>query len=103
MKKNGMKSARWEILATDAEESGTTPGNVPQPKVRAKAREKGKSKGKGFDGARAEKSQWPGKGKSTGIGEGQDWIARSVLWKTVSMAIVLQNARKLKPRKKLCK
>ena len=42
-RKNGMKSARWETLATDVEELGTTPVNVPQPKARAKAKAKAKA------------------------------------------------------------
>ena len=50
-RKNGMESGRWEILATDVEEWGTTPGNVPQPKAKAKA----KAKAAAIDGARAER------------------------------------------------
>ena len=68
MKKNGMKSARWEILARDAEESGTTPGFVPQPKVRVKARgAKAKAKTSTVPGPKNGNGQ--GTGKSTGKGE----------------------------------
>ena len=66
MKKNGIKSARWEILATDAEESGR---ECPTAKGKGEGKGKGKSKGKGFDGATAEKWQRPRNGKSTGKGE----------------------------------
>ena len=68
-----MKSARWEILATDVEESDTTPGNVPQPKVRAKARATAKAKA----------STAPGPKNGDGLGKERGWAkvkARLDLW-----------------------
>ena len=101
------------ILATDVEEWGITPGNVPQPKIRAKARGKAKAKAKA--------STVPG--PKNGNGQGKERArakAKAILDRqvsamgAVSMAIALLIARngrrlrlskmrKLKPRKKLCK
>ena len=115
MKKNVMKSARWEILATDAEESGTTPGNVPQPKAKAKAKARAKAK------AKAKASTEPGPKDGNGQGKERAWAkvkarldCRVSATDAVSMAIVSPVARngrllrlskmeKLKPRKKPCK
>ena len=79
----------------------------------AKGKGKGKSKGKGFDGARAEKWQWPGKGKSIGKGEsktgspvqcyGCGEYGHRVAIARNGRPLRSSKMRKLKPRKKPCK
>ena len=110
-RKNGMKSARWGILATDVEGWGTTPGNVPQPKAKARAKAKAKAKA----------STEAGPKDGNGQGKERAWAkvkarldCRVSATDAVSMAIVSPVARngrllrlskmeKLKPRKKPCK
>ena len=65
------KLARWEILATDVEESDTARGNVPQPKVKAQAWAKA-AKAKASTVPGPEKWLWPGKGRSMGKGARMD-------------------------------
>ena len=77
-----MKSARWEILAT-------TPGNVPQPKVRAKARGKAKAKAKASMVPGPKNGNGQGKerawaGQCHGCGEDGHRVANCPKWKTLS-------------------
>ena len=91
---NGMKSARRGIVATDVEEWGTTPGNVPQRKAKARAKAKAKAKA----------STAPGPKDGNGQGKERAWAkvkarldCRVSATDAVSTAIVSPVARNGRP------